>query len=259
MHAEATLGTTRPRVTASRTWTDLEPLERPPRGVSLVRAALANPSAWRAVGVITLLFLVVYGGTNAIVTSRGEFSTIGFDWERHIPFLWWMLVPYLSIEFLFLAAPFLCRSDDERRVLVQRITFSICTAAFFFLVIPLELSFPKRHATNWFDFALALVDSVDPPHNLFPSLHVALALVIGAHYVTWTRGWRRGAVVIWFVLIGVSTVLTHRHHVADFVGGAALGVAAVALFRVTPIQVLLGGAVEAGTLTPCSEPDCRVD
>ncbi|MBM4111993.1 MAG: hypothetical protein FJ253_01265 [Phycisphaerae bacterium] len=185
----------------------------------------------RASALLMLLFLVVYGGTNWFVTSRGEFSCIGLPWERSIPYLPWMLVPYLSLGVLFLVTPLLCRDDADRRLYCRRVALSMLVAAFFFLLMPLELDFPKRHASHWVLYALDLVDAIDPPHNLFPSLHVALAMLAGVHIGRRLNGWWRAAFVAWIVLVIASTVLTHRHHVLDALGGAALGLAALAIVR----------------------------
>ena len=42
----------------------------------------------------------------------------------------------------------------------------------------------------------------------------------------------RSAVMFWFVLIGLSPLLTHQHHVIDILGGFAL--AAVCFFLIRP-------------------------
>ena len=63
---------------------------------------------------------------------------------------------------------------------------------------------------------------MDAPYNLLPSLHVALCLLLAHTYARHTRGMVRTALIVWFVLIGLSAVLTYQHHVLDVAGGAAL-------------------------------------
>ena len=46
------------------------------------------------------------------------------------------------------------------------------------------------------------------PHNLFPSLHIALRMILADIYARHTRGVVRVLVHVWFSLIGLSTVLT---------------------------------------------------
>ncbi len=211
-------------------------------------------SALRASMGLSLLFLVVYGGSNWCATSQGRFGCVGMDWERSLPYLPWLLLPYLSLGPIFAAAPFLCRTDGERRTLVRRLTFTILVAAIVFVMAPMELSFPRRTATTWIEFGLGIVDMVDPPHNLFPSLHVALAVVLAAHAAGWTRGPARLVAMAWFALIVLSTLLTHRHHLADVAGGLLLGGAALAMFRTG--EAPAGDA--AVTSPPCPAPSrCR--
>ena len=39
---------------------------------------------------------------------RHDVGTFAFAWERFIPFVPVMVVPYMSIDLFFVAAPFLC-------------------------------------------------------------------------------------------------------------------------------------------------------
>jgi predicted protein tyrosine phosphatase len=63
----------------------------------------------------------------------------------------------------------------------------------------------------------------DHPCNLFPSLHVAILIILCRIYHRHSRGILRGLISSWFGLIGLSTVLTYQHHVVDVAGGLALG------------------------------------
>jgi protein-tyrosine phosphatase len=64
---------------------------------------------------------------------------------------------------------------------------------------------------------------MDQPYNLLPSLHIALRTILADLYERHTRGLLRQASNLWFVLIGLSAVLTYQHHVMDVVAGFALG------------------------------------
>src|SRR5437016_47649 len=75
--------------------------------------------AMRAFGAsagLSLLFLIVYGWCNWITSQRDDVGTLYFGWERFIPFVPWMIVPYLSIDLFFVTAPFLCRDERELAV-----------------------------------------------------------------------------------------------------------------------------------------------
>jgi len=88
---------------------------------------------------LSILFLVVYSGTNWITSLRSEVGTWYFEWERWIPFVPWMVIPYMSIDLFFVVAPFLCRGRTELKILAGRITLAILAAGTCFLLFPLKL------------------------------------------------------------------------------------------------------------------------
>jgi protein-tyrosine phosphatase/membrane-associated phospholipid phosphatase len=189
-----------------------------------------------------LLFVAVYGGTNWLAAQRPD-SHIGtwyFTWELAvIPYVPWLIVPYMSIDLFFLAAPFLCRDERQRRAFAQRVVFAILVAAVFFVILPLKLAWPARpRVEGWFgDFVEASCAApllMEYPHNLFPSLHITLCVVLASLYVRYTQGHWRIAVGVWFVLIGCSAVLTYQHHLVDLLGGAALAGLCFYLFPEVP-------------------------
>jgi protein-tyrosine phosphatase/membrane-associated phospholipid phosphatase len=181
--------------------------------------------------LLSLLFVVVYGGTNWWTAQRpeGQVGTWNFPWElTAIPYVPLLIVPYMSIDLFFAVAPFLCRNAHALRVFAQRVTFSIVTATVFFLLMPLKLAWPQRpRVAGWFGDLVEQSCSapflMDYPHNLFPALHIALCLILAEMYARHTRGVVRVVICIWFGLISVSTVLTWQHHVVDVAGGLVLG------------------------------------
>src|SRR5438067_242319 len=95
-------------------------------------------AAARTALLLSLLFLLVYGSCNWITSQRTDVGTWYFQWERHIPFVPLMILPYMSIDLFFIAAPFLCRDEQELRTLARRITFAILAAGACFLIMPLR-------------------------------------------------------------------------------------------------------------------------
>src|SRR4051812_47978909 len=53
---------------------------------------------------LSALFLVVYGGCNWITSQRHDVGTFYFEWERAIPFVPFLILPYMSIDLFFVAA-----------------------------------------------------------------------------------------------------------------------------------------------------------
>ncbi|MBM4069013.1 MAG: phosphatase PAP2/dual specificity phosphatase family protein [Planctomycetes bacterium] len=171
---------------------------------------------------LSLFFLLVYGGANWITTLRPDVGTWYFDWELEIPLVPVMIVPYMSIDLFFVLAPFLCSSRRELATLARRIVFSILVAGTFFLIMPLTLGFRREPVPGIFGPIFEWFRGMDAPHNLFPSLHIALRTLLAEIYARHTRGLLRVIILAWFSLIGFSTVLTHQHHLVDIAGGFLL-------------------------------------
>lgn len=172
---------------------------------------------------LSALFLLVYGWCNWFTAQRGHVPTLFFEWERSIPFVPWMIAPYMSIDLFFVAAPFLCRDNRELATLSKRIAAAILVGGLCFLLFPLRFAFERPHADGWLGALFDWFRGMDQPYNLLPSLHIALRTILAEFYARHTRGVLRHASNIWFVLIALSAVLTYQHHVMDVVAGFALG------------------------------------
>lgn len=168
------------------------------------------------------LFFLVYGSTNYLTSFRHDVGTWVYPWERHIPFVPLMIIPYMSIDLFFVAAPFLCSDRKELSILSRRIVMGILIAGFFFLVMPLRFTFQRPAAPGILGVIFDWFRGMDRPFNQFPSLHMTLRTILAHTYSRHTRGWKRIALNVWFSLIGFSTVLTYQHHIADVIGGVLL-------------------------------------
>jgi hypothetical protein len=171
---------------------------------------------------LSVLFLIVYGGCNWITARRVNVGTFYFEWERTIPFVPFFILPYMSIDLFFVAAPFLCRTDRELSILAKRIAAAIIVAGICFLLFPLRFAFQRPHADGWLGALFDWFRGMDAPYNLLPSLHAALTLILLDVYFRHTRSFVRVAIMMWFVLIALSPVLTYQHHLIDIVGGFVL-------------------------------------
>jgi membrane-associated phospholipid phosphatase/predicted protein tyrosine phosphatase len=210
----------------SRTTPSPHDAERP----TLREAAIA------AIG-LSLLFVAVYGATNRFTALRSDVHTVYFAWERHIPFVPEMIVPYMSIDLFFLAAPFLCAHRRELRTLSRRIAAAILIAGVSFLLFPLELAVERPHAEGAIGAVFNWFRGVDLPYNLCPSLHIALRTILADLYARHTRGLAKWSLQVWFSLVGLSTLLTYQHHVIDVAGGFVLAAVCFYAVRETPFRL----------------------
>ena len=94
---------------------------------------------------LSLLFVVVYGATGWLTSLRGDVATWSFEWERNLPLVPWLIVPYMSLDLFFVAAPFLCADPAELRAFRRRMTTAILVAGAVFMVMPLQFAFPGRN------------------------------------------------------------------------------------------------------------------
>jgi predicted protein tyrosine phosphatase/membrane-associated phospholipid phosphatase len=190
-----------------------------------------------ASALLSLLFLVVYGSCNWITSQRANVGTFYFEWERHIPFVPWMILPYMSIDLFFITAPFLCRDERELRTLSKRIVLAIIVAGICFLLFPLRFAFERPPAAGWLGAIFNWFRTVDQPFNLLPSLHIALRTILAYHFAQHSAGILRAASHVWFSLIGISTLLTYQHHVIDVVGGFVLAAYCFYFVRDFPVSL----------------------
>jgi len=91
---------------------------------------------------LSLLFVVVYGTTSWLASMRPDVGIWYFGWEQYIPFVPWLIVPYMSIDLFFVVAPFLCTNMSELQALRRRMTLAILVAGAFFVVMPLRFALP---------------------------------------------------------------------------------------------------------------------
>jgi predicted protein tyrosine phosphatase/membrane-associated phospholipid phosphatase len=192
------------------------------------------PSTWKALGAsagLSILFLAVYGCCNWITAQRHDTGMLFFEWERFIPFVPLMIVPYMSIDLFFVAAPFLCRTERELATLSKRMLAALVVAGICFLLFPLRFAFERPPASGWLGAFFDWFRGMDQPHNLLPSLHIGFLTILAQHYSRHTRGLVKIGLNVWFVLVGLSTLLTYQHHLMDVVAGFALGVSCLYFIR----------------------------
>ncbi len=208
---------------------------------ALVRAGLG----WLA--ILGPLFFVSYGLTNQWAARRTDVPSVVFDWEHGIPFVPWSIVPYWSIDVMYVLSLFVCQSKSELHRHAARLITAQLIAVLCFTLFPLRFTFerpPTDGVPGWLFHALA---SFDLPYNQAPSLHVALLVILWAHRHPHTPAHLRGLLNAWCVLIGVSVLTTYQHHFIDVPTGLWLGWFALWLIPATGPACVLGRRLTADT------------
>lgn len=171
---------------------------------------------------LVVWFGIVYAGCDWITGQRSMRVEVHFAWETRIPFLPWMAVFYMALYPLFLAIPFVLRTRGELEAIAKALFLVIGIAGIGFLLLPVQPGFPPRPAGTGAGL-FAFADWLNLEHNYAPSLHVTFAVLCVA--VLARKAGSAGKAMLWFwaATVGISTLLTHQHHVLDVVTGVALG------------------------------------
>jgi len=189
-----------------------------------------EPGLWkRAVVWLVVLapfFFASYGFATWLSARRTDVGTLVFDWERHMPFWAWSIVPYWSIDLLYGFSLLACLTRRELDTHALRLFTAQLIAVSCFLLWPLTFTFERPPQDGVFGWMFAVLGGFDKPFNQAPSLHIALLVVLWVCYARYLRGchpaWR-WLLHGWFALIGVSVLTTYQHHFVDLPTGALLG------------------------------------
>src|SRR5262249_1077706 len=105
---------------------------------------------------VTLWWVLVYHGANWLTELRSHRIRVHLDAELAMPFLPPFILAYLSIDLVFVPAPFILRSRRELQALALTLAAVIGIAGIGFLLFPAELAYPPCDPGAWFAlFALA--------------------------------------------------------------------------------------------------------
>lgn len=179
--------------------------------------------SWTYKFILVVIFLLAFGFLymcpNAFPLFTPRYLPL-FGIDRVTPFMPWTFLIYVSDYGLILLVVALLRRKDQIQAFA-RMAFGVlaCCGAFFWLW-PTMYPRPAYPAVENPVIAMLMqfILTTDPPHNCFPSMHVALTGVAAwasryvgrlTHLIFW----------LWTVSIFVSTLTTKQHYVLDILGG----------------------------------------
>tara|TARA_B100000767_G_C19768467_1_gene538759 strand:- start:2225 stop:2872 length:648 start_codon:yes stop_codon:yes gene_type:complete len=175
-------------------------------------------------GAITGIFsTVVYFGANEIASKNTHFYQLYFEFEKDIPMVPWMIYIYQSFALLIIITYLSIKSPQRIKAYSISFMSSCAIAAVFFILFPAELGFSRVENIKGYEFMYNTIHTIDRPHNLAPSLHIAYS-GLGAYVLSSEIQSKvlKGMIWIWFLLICSSIVLVHQHHLFDIFSGAIL-------------------------------------
>jgi len=170
-----------------------------------------------------LLFQLTYPFTAAYASNLAAVPSFIFDFEQHIPFIPWMILPYMSSGLFFCLVPFYCGQKKELLCYAKRFTFITLIAALCFLLVPLRFSFDRPQVENpLFTIFFSFLTEYDSPFNQAPSLHVAYACLFWSVLRWRFNGWKKIILGIWILMMGLGTLTVYQHHVIDLLTACIL-------------------------------------
>jgi len=181
----------------------------------------ARPSGLACLGAVALayvVFCVTYLPINAFTEGRVT-HTLFLPGERAIP-----LVPGFEFAYLLgyvLPLVVVWRRPDAARLMRLTRAFGVTLAGAYttYLLYPVYLPRPELFGPSLATRLLAL-EYLDKPYNHFPSLHVALAILValGCSDDRHMRWWLPAVVAI----MAVSTIFVKQHYILDVLAAAVL-------------------------------------
>ncbi|MFH0701504.1 MAG: phosphatase PAP2 family protein [Candidatus Woesearchaeota archaeon] len=168
----------------------------------------------------TIVWVLPYIFINKISVGRTEMSfNIYFD--SVFPVLPVMVLIYVS-SFVMVFMPYFFVKEKERfKAVAKGYLVAMLVGYITFLLLPIKALRPLITNTDIFSKMLQVLYSQDLPYNSFPSLHVGLSMLSALIIIHENKKWGR-EMLIWAVLIAISTLATKQHTLADVMGGIAV-------------------------------------
>ena len=186
-----------------------------------------------------IVFTLCYNASNELAVQKQITRSVAIGPDTSIPFLEWMIVPYLCSGLFFAGSFLFVTSLDNLRVLSQRLLLATVIASLVFVFYPLRFSLIRPAIESpIFANLFAMLSIFDRPHNQLPSLHVAYCVIFWQSLKTAPKSIAvkllLGASLL---LVGVATLFTYQHHLLDIVAGLALAGLCIALIKPNQKQV----------------------
>jgi membrane-associated phospholipid phosphatase len=166
----------------------------------------------------------IYALCAFLTHARTGSAALVLPFEQHIPLVTWFVIPYLSLHLLVVIAFFFCQEMRAQWRLSLAMVFAALLCACAFLSFPIRVAYAPPTGEGAMLRAIRGIQEIDADGNRFPSLHVALTLLIWPPFARIRR--IRPFANCWMILMLASTLLTHQHHVVDVAGGAIVALLA---------------------------------
>ena len=196
----------------------------------------SNLNRFKHLGLALSIFYLLYNLTTVYSVSLytlypSQIYNLATPFDKFVPFIPAMIVPYSWSLILFVASFFLVRTSTQLSLLSYRLILTTIFACLIFYFYPARFSFNRSIPDDWTQFGYQFLQLVDKPFNQLPSLHVSYAMLLGVSLWDVFESKKRWVLAAYRLLltgictlIALSTVLTYQHHFLDMFGGVVLAV-----------------------------------
>jgi len=174
-------------------------------------------------GLCVLLCGVLYLSSNCIAETFLSHHRLYLECEKDIPQVPGMIIFYESYFLLVLLSFIRAKSPKSIRALSITMMVSAVSACTIFLLFPGELGFSRTMNIEGFESIFEALHRMDKPHNLYPSLHITFSSISAFTLIKQTKQKRfQALLLLWVMMISLSVILTHQHHLFDIATGFVL-------------------------------------
>jgi membrane-associated phospholipid phosphatase len=175
-------------------------------------------------------WLVIYFFVNRLQVDPNRRIDLGTELDRKTPYLPLFALVYFS-TYIFVIQPFFILSNT-RQFYLMLISFVLISliSSLIHATVPSKIERVEQVTTGGLSgWMLGLFQKTCKPYGNFPSMHVGLSVpVVVANFIA--GGPIVGSVMlVWAVLISVSTLYTKQHYVLDVLAGFMGGLVISAL------------------------------
>jgi membrane-associated phospholipid phosphatase len=171
-----------------------------------------------------IFFYTFYGLASILVEDTAYRYHVAFEWEKNIPFIPQAAWIYNSLTLLLFVSLFIIREKARLHLLFKILCVQVVISCILFLIFPIVKIFPSHYIYGELPWIFLLADTVNLENNDFPSLHVCLAFTVVMISTQYLRTVPTVILYLWAIVIAISTILIHEHHIADIFGGILLAI-----------------------------------
>ena len=164
------------------------------------------------------VFIFLYQSSGIYTSKLNDVPSIYMRWEKNIPFISWLIIPYMSSGIFFIAIFFMCKTKERLYWLVKQINIITITSTIIFFLFPLQFAFEKPEVNNRvIGFLFKNLSELDTIFNLCPSLHISYAIIFTLIFYKEIRSKIKYIFYLWFFLLSISTIFIYQHHIIDVI------------------------------------------